>query len=359
MDRAEIEKISTEVADSVIARYNPPQSVEHGLVESMGEEHAAAEIYLKRAQHALENGNIGVSELYEHLASEELGHVDELLQMQSGIGEPGFVEPMNEDIDWMGARVRVKHNTNEAMTGGRQGTITEVRGSDFLVLLDNDPTNQPILLSADNLVFEIPTECKGPVIFTDTKGQAVHLKHFPYREDYNNDEEYIEHLNAWNSHFRGPVARLGSQDSDLRIQEFLKNAGGWGIKQDRQGNLLFGHTAGIETFLQDESDKELIYGILTEAEKADIEKGWNIIILDSEPRASILQEIEDANSLTGNRPPVAYGKVQSKKYTDCIQYKLVGIHPQDEEEMHAAFAAAAGDCADILLKKAKKKAIES
>ena len=48
---------------------------------------------------------------------------------------------------------------------------------------------------------------------------------------------------------------------------------------------------GKDIFLQFESDKELVYSLLRRGEKKDLDAGWPVEILESEPRAGTLEEL--------------------------------------------------------------------
>jgi hypothetical protein len=67
------------------------------------------------------------------------------------------------------------------------------------------------------------------------------------------------------------------------------------IEQDRIGNIIITHTEQTgDVFLQFEADKETVYDILKKSERRELDKGWTIEIKDTEPRASILQELWEA-----------------------------------------------------------------
>ena len=64
------------------------------------------------------------------------------------------------------------------------------------------------------------------------------------------------------------------------------------IEQDSMGNIVITHTERPgDVFLQFEADKELVYDILKKSEQGELAKGWAIEIKDTEPRASILEEL--------------------------------------------------------------------
>jgi len=65
------------------------------------------------------------------------------------------------------------------------------------------------------------------------------------------------------------------------------------LRMERMGNIIITHNKrpGQSVFLQFESDKELVYDLLRKSERKDLDAGWNIEIKDTEPRASILNEL--------------------------------------------------------------------
>lgn len=77
MERSEIEAIAKRVADDIIAKYRPPKSIEAGLVESMGEEHAAMDYYYRRAEDARDKGDKAIATVYDTIAEEEGHHYRE------------------------------------------------------------------------------------------------------------------------------------------------------------------------------------------------------------------------------------------------------------------------------------------
>ncbi len=72
-----------------------------------------------------------------------------------------------------------------------------------------------------------------------------------------------------------------------------KDSGKFQIKTDRMGNLLITHSQrpGQDIFLQFESDKELVFSLLRRGEKKNLDAGWPVEILESEPRAGTLEEL--------------------------------------------------------------------
>ena len=72
-----------------------------------------------------------------------------------------------------------------------------------------------------------------------------------------------------------------------------KENGIFQIKTDRMGNMVITHNLrqGKDIFLQFESDKELVYSLLRRDERKELEAGWPVEILESEPRANTLDEL--------------------------------------------------------------------
>ncbi|MDD5703124.1 MAG: DUF192 domain-containing protein [Dehalococcoidales bacterium] len=72
-----------------------------------------------------------------------------------------------------------------------------------------------------------------------------------------------------------------------------KENGKFRIKTDRMGNLIITHSQrpGRDIFLQFESDKELVDSLLRRGEKRDLNAGWPVEILESEPRVGTLEEL--------------------------------------------------------------------
>jgi hypothetical protein len=72
-----------------------------------------------------------------------------------------------------------------------------------------------------------------------------------------------------------------------------KENGKFRIKSGCLGNLVITHNLrpGQDIFLQFESDKELVYSLLRRGERKDLDAGWPVEILESEPRAGTLEEL--------------------------------------------------------------------
>jgi uncharacterized membrane protein (UPF0127 family) len=72
------------------------------------------------------------------------------------------------------------------------------------------------------------------------------------------------------------------------------------LKMDRMGNILITHNRhpGKDVFLQFESDKEIALELLRRGERKDLEAGWPVEIADSQPQASILDELWECQNRT-------------------------------------------------------------
>ncbi len=71
------------------------------------------------------------------------------------------------------------------------------------------------------------------------------------------------------------------------------------IQADRMGDIIVTRPGEPKKsiFLQFEADKEIIYDLLRDPEKEELDKGWEVEIGDSEPRASTLWELWDSATL--------------------------------------------------------------
>ena len=72
-----------------------------------------------------------------------------------------------------------------------------------------------------------------------------------------------------------------------------KLSGDFIVRRDRLGNIIITYTldVGKSVLLQTEADKKLVCDVLTTEEREDLDEGWRIVIADTEPRASILEEL--------------------------------------------------------------------
>ena len=83
----------------------------------------------------------------------------------------------------------------------------------------------------------------------------------------------------------------------------VKKGGSFVIGHDYMGNLIITHTDRPgDIFLQFESDRQLVYDILKKWELKEVEKGWSVQIKDTEPRASILDELWGSSAQPQNLP---------------------------------------------------------
>lgn len=76
--KQETNRIAYDTAERMAKQAAAPADVLSGLAQSMGEELAAGEIYLKRAKHATDKGDCDTARLYQELAAEENRHFEEL-----------------------------------------------------------------------------------------------------------------------------------------------------------------------------------------------------------------------------------------------------------------------------------------
>ncbi len=103
-----------------------------------------------------------------------------------------------------------------------------------------------------------------------------------------------------------------------RGERLLPQAMGKGkfvLKSDRMGNIIMTHTERTgDVFLQFESDKELVYDLLKKGERKDLDAGWPVEIKDTEPRASILNELWESAG------PGSFPATQFVKIGDRVRY---------------------------------------
>ena len=91
IERKEILEIANKTAERIVKSYLNPASVELGLANSIGEEQAAAEYYVRRSDQASKEGDYETSRLYLRIASEESDHAMEYLAR--GLELAGEVNP--------------------------------------------------------------------------------------------------------------------------------------------------------------------------------------------------------------------------------------------------------------------------
>lgn len=69
------------------------------------------------------------------------------------------------------------------------------------------------------------------------------------------------------------------------------------IEEDRMGNITITSNQNPgSVFLQFEGDKQLIYDLLRKGERKDLDNGWKVQIKGNEPRASIIDELWEAQN---------------------------------------------------------------
>ncbi len=85
-----------------------------------------------------------------------------------------------------------------------------------------------------------------------------------------------------------------------------KKGGSFVIGHDYMGNLIITHTERTgEIFLQFESSRQLVYDILKKWELKEVENGWSVQVKDTEPRASILDELWESSAQPQSLPQAA------------------------------------------------------
>ncbi len=113
------------------------------------------------------------------------------------------------------------------------------------------------------------------------------------------EAEYLAHPERY------PLPERGSGQ---QRQPATKLMGDFILNQDRMGNIIITYTldVGKSVFLQFDADKELVYDILTEEEREDLDAGWRIEIRDDEPRATMLQELWEVSAQAEPSPSVQF-----------------------------------------------------
>ncbi|MBI2852758.1 MAG: DUF192 domain-containing protein, partial [Chloroflexi bacterium] len=86
-----------------------------------------------------------------------------------------------------------------------------------------------------------------------------------------------------------------------------KSTASYELETDRMGDIIITRSddPGKDVFLQFESDRTLIYDLLKKGEKKDLDAGWKIKIKQSEPRASILDELWERSAQPQRLPSTA------------------------------------------------------
>ena len=85
LSKEEIAQIAKATALEVIAAratFHKPATIVEGIQDSMGEEVIAYQFYQLRAKHARKLGDEVTAGMYEHIASEEFRHYEELSKRQ-------------------------------------------------------------------------------------------------------------------------------------------------------------------------------------------------------------------------------------------------------------------------------------
>ncbi len=96
-----------------------------------------------------------------------------------------------------------------------------------------------------------------------------------------------------------------------RLLPHTRSVAGYEINTDRIGNIIITRSddPNKDVFLQFESDKDLVYGLLKKGEKKELDAGWEIKIKRSEPRASTLDELWESSAQPQNSPQTRKQKV--------------------------------------------------
>jgi len=96
-----------------------------------------------------------------------------------------------------------------------------------------------------------------------------------------------------------------------RLLPQTKSAARYEIETDRMGNIIITRSddPGKDVFLQFESDKELVYGMLQKGERKDLDAGWPIRIKRTEPRASTLDELWESSAQPQKSPQTRKQKI--------------------------------------------------
>jgi len=96
------------------------------------------------------------------------------------------------------------------------------------------------------------------------------------------------------------------------------------IEMDRMGNIIITRTdsPGKDVFLQFESDKDLVYDLLKNGERRDLDAGWEIKINRSEPRASILDELWESSARPNTQMPATEETPGGTCYADAWRFVI-------------------------------------
>ncbi len=103
-----------------------------------------------------------------------------------------------------------------------------------------------------------------------------------------------------------------------------KSAARYEIETDRMGNIIVTRSddPGKDVFLQFESDKDLVYGVLRKGERKDLDAGWPIRIKRSEPRASVLDELWECSAQPQKSVIPAVVKPTGTCYADAWRFLI-------------------------------------
>jgi hypothetical protein len=109
-------------------------------------------------------------------------------------------------------------------------------------------------------------------------------------------EEFIP---ARDRPYKGPPGRL----EQPKYRHTPPYRGEFIITMDKMGNIIINHGSrpDADVFLQFESDKDVVTDLMSSSEREDLGHGWIIYIKDTEPRASILNELWDTAATTKRR----------------------------------------------------------
>jgi hypothetical protein len=95
------------------------------------------------------------------------------------------------------------------------------------------------------------------------------------------------------------------------------------------GSIIITHSERSgSVFLQFEADKDLVLDMLRKSERHDLEAGWRIEVKDTEPRASILQELWEAAA-----------QQERKSHPQTAPARLIGATSKEPPGEHLEFHA--------------------
>jgi hypothetical protein len=108
-----------------------------------------------------------------------------------------------------------------------------------------------------------------------------------YREIAKDEKDHLAQLNG----------RLIQKGGSIIFPD--ESRGGWVIRRDKEGDILFSHTGRPDIDFLSEQDENSIWDILTPEERNSLDRRNIITVPDSEPRSHILSEIEESQSAFG------------------------------------------------------------